>query len=83
MFSGFTASRSVVSRVVVSGFAASRMPQRIGAFRNFAKFAGTVKWFDPKKGFGFITLNEGGEDIFVHHTAIKASNSSFRSLAGN
>lgn len=31
---------------------------------------GTVKWFDDKKGFGFITLDEG-KDCFVHHTAIQ------------
>lgn len=30
---------------------------------------GTVKWFDSKKGFGFIS-NEEGKDIFVHHTGI-------------
>ena len=30
---------------------------------------GTVKWFDPKKGFGFV-LNEAGEDVFVHYTCI-------------
>ena len=30
---------------------------------------GTVKWFDPKKGFGFI-LNEQGQDVFVHYTSI-------------
>ncbi len=28
---------------------------------------GTVKWFDPKKGFGFI-INEQGQDVFVHYT---------------
>ena len=31
---------------------------------------GTVKWFDPKKGYGFIT-KEDGQDIFVHWTAIQ------------
>jgi cold shock protein len=32
---------------------------------------GTVKWFNNQKGFGFITPEGGGKDIFVHHTAIK------------
>ena len=42
---------------------------------------GTVKWFNAEKGYGFIAPNEGGQDVFVHYSAITGTG--YRSLEEN
>ena len=41
---------------------------------------GVIKWFNTQKGYGFITLNDGGNDVFVHHSNIVKEGDEFINL---
>lgn len=45
------------------------------------KMTGLVKWFNPEKGFGFITPKDGSKDVFVHFSAIQSND--FKTLTEN
>jgi CspA family cold shock protein len=61
------------------GVARPRRDMTDEGFRHMA--TGTVKWFNPDKGFGFIAPDDGTADVFVHFSAIASSG--YRSLDEN
>jgi cold shock protein len=71
-FEAFKDVRLVARSAFLNPFVSGRKEVSIMA-------TGTVKWFNDAKGYGFIQPDEGGKDLFVHHSAIEGTG--YKSLA--
>lgn len=55
------------------GFGGPRPPRRTVDLSSATPLDGTVKWFNPEKGFGFVAGEDGGKDVFVHISVLQAA----------